>query len=246
MSVDKRQADDAALDAFSDEQLERYARHLILPEIGPLRQQRLQRARVVLVGMGGIGCPAAQALAHAGIGHLTLIDPDTVDLSNLPRQTLFRAADVGRPKAMVAAEVLEDVEPDLTVGINIQPLRPQNAGALLSGHDLVIDGSDNFSTRLAVSHWAQAEGKTRLVAASVTGTEGQLLCLDAETRRYADLFPEGPPPEQNCADVGVLATSAMLMGQMAAHAAVQWLATQERPASQLVSTWPLRIMRLGV
>lgn len=242
---DYRPEDDDALAAFSDEQLERYARHLVLPEIGPLGQLALQRAQVALVGLGGIGCPAAQALAHAGVGHLTLIDPDTIDLSNLPRQTLFRSADVGRPKALVAAEVLEDVTPSLVVRVDVKPVRAQNAASLLSGHDLIIDGTDTFSTRLVVSQGAQEAG-AGLVSASVTGTEGQLLCLDHETRRYADLFPEGPPPQQNCADVGVLATSSMLMGQIAAHAAVQWLTTQKRPPSYLVSTWPLRIMRLGV
>ena len=237
--------DDEALAAFSDDDLERYARHLILPEIGPQRQLRLQQSSVALVGMGGIGCPAAQALAHSGVGRLTLIDPDTVDASNLPRQILFRAADVGRPKALVAAEVLEDINPGLSVGADIQPVRAQNVANLLSGHDLIIDGSDNFSTRVVVADWAQGSG-VWLLAASVTGTEGQLLCLDDETRRYSHLFPEGPPPQQNCADVGVLATSSMLMGQLAAHAAVQWLTTGNRPESHLVSTWPLRIMRLGV
>jgi len=237
--------DDAALEAFSDVALERYARHLILPEMGARRQQRLAQARVVLVGMGGIGCPAAQALAQVGVGALSLIDPDTVDLSNLPRQTLFRSADVGRPKAMVAAEVLEEINPDLSVSVNIQPLRAANVEALLANHSLIIDGTDNFSTRCLVAQWAQHQD-VPLVAASVTGTEGQLLCLDNQTRRYEALFPEGPPPQQNCADVGVLATSSMLMGQLAAHAAVQWIASEERPASQLVSTWPLRVMRLGV
>ena len=237
--------DDDALGLFSDEDLERYARHLILPEMGAVRQLALRNARVALVGMGGIGCPAAQALAQVGVGHLTLIDPDTVDLSNLPRQTLFRTADVGRPKAMVGAEVLEEINPSLSVGVNVQPVRAQNANSLLGGHTLVLDGSDNYSTRVAVAEWAQDAG-IGLVSASVTGTEGQLLCLDGETRRYADLFPEGPPPQQNCADVGVLATASMLMGQLAAHTAVQWIATGQRPQSLLVSTWPLRIMRLGV
>jgi molybdopterin/thiamine biosynthesis adenylyltransferase len=96
-----------------------------------------------------------------------------------------------------------------------------------------------------VADFCQDAGQ-RLVSASVTGTEGQLLCLDAETGRYTALFPEGPPPQQNCAEVGVLATSSMLMGQIAAQAALQWLVTDGRPDSQLVSTWPLRIMRLSV
>jgi len=237
--------DDEALGQFSDEDLERYARHLILPEMGGLRQLALRDARIALVGIGGIGCPTAQALAHVGVGHLTLIDPDTVDLSNLPRQTLFRKADVGRPKALVAAEVLEEINPSLSVGVNIQPARPQNIASLLDHHTLVIDGTDNYSTRVTVAEWTQGAGVS-LVSASVTGTEGQVLCLDDESRRYADLFPEGPPPQQNCADVGVLATSSMLMGQLAAHTAVQWIATGERPKSLLVSTWPMRIMRLSV
>ena len=104
---------------------------------------------------------------------------------------------------------------------------------------------------MVVADWCQSRGQTasggdRLIAASVTGTEGQLLCLDRDSPRYSSLFPEGPPPEQSCADVGVLATASMLMGQLAAHAAVQWLVTDQRPAAQLISTWPLRIMRLQV
>lgn len=237
--------DDAALDAFDDEALERYARHLVLPELGAIGQQKIRDASVALVGLGGIGCPTAQALAQAGIGHVILIDPDTVDLSNLPRQMLFRAADIGRPKALVAAEVLEDSRPDLSATVHVTPLRARNVADLLGGADLVIDGTDNFATRSVVADFCQDAGQ-RLVSASVTGTEGQLLCLDAETGRYTALFPEGPPPQQNCAEVGVLATSSMLMGQIAAQAALQWLVTGERPDSQLVSTWPLRIMRLSV
>ena len=243
--------EDEALSRFSDADLERFARHLVLPEIGARGQLRLSQARVTLVGLGGIGCPAAQALAQCGIGTLGLIDPDTVSLSNLPRQMLFRAADVGRPKALVAAEVLEEASPGLSVTVALDPVRAGTAERLLSGYDLVIDGSDNFDTRVAVADWCQSEGHpspggARLVAASVTGTEGQLLCLDRDAPRYSDLFPEGPPPQQNCADVGVLATASMLMGQLAAHAAVQWLVTDQRPAAQLISTWPLRIMRLQV
>ena len=238
--------EDEALSRFSDADLERFARHLVLPEIGARGQLALSRARVALVGMGGIGCPAAQALAQCGVGALGLIDPDTVSLSNLPRQLLFRSSDVGRPKALVAAEVLEEFSPDLSVKIVVEPVRTASVERLLSGYDVVIDGSDNFETRVLVANWCQAQPSMRLVAASVTGTEGQLLCLDAHSSRYSTLFPEGPPPEQNCADVGVLATSSMLIGQLASQAVVQWLVTGQRPEAQLISTWPLRIMRLQV
>ena len=237
--------DEAALDAFDDEELERYARHMVLPELGARGQLKLKNASLALVGLGGIGCPAAQALVQAGIGQVTLIDPDTVDLSNLPRQVLFLAADRGRPKALVAAEVLEESRPGLSTTVHLAPVRDKNVAALLAGADLVIDGTDNFATRLVVADHCQTAGQ-RLVSASVTGTEGQLLCLDEQTQRYSDLFPEGPPPQQSCAEAGVLATSSMLMGQLAAQTALQWLVTGERPASQLVSTWPFRVMRLTV
>ena len=150
--------EDEALGRFSDTDLERFARHLVLPEIGARGQLRLSQARVALVGLGGIGCPAAQALAQCGIGTLGLIDPDTVSLSNLPRQMLFRAADVGRPKALVAAEVLEEASPGLSVTVALDPVRAGTAERLLSGYDLVIDGSDNFDTRVVVADWCQSEG----------------------------------------------------------------------------------------
>ena len=237
--------EDEALDEFSDEELERYARHIVLPELGARGQLKLKNATVALVGMGGIGCPTAQALAQAGIGHLILIDPDTVDLSNLPRQPLFRASDIGRPKALVAAEVLEESRPNLSTTVHVAPLRERNVESLLGGAKVVIDGTDNFATRSIVADFCQEEGQC-LVSAAVTGTEGQIMCLDGETGRYTALFPEGPPPQQNCAEAGVLATSSMLLGQLAAQTAIQWLVTGERPMSQLVSTWPLRIMRLTV
>ena len=158
---------------------------------------------------------------------------------------MFRASDIGRPKALVAAEVLEESRPNLSTTVHVAPLRERNVESLLGEADVVIDGTDNFATRSIVADFCQEAGQ-RLVSAAVTGTDGQIMCLDGETGRYTALFPEGPPPQQNCAEAGVLATSSMLLGQLAAQTAVQWLVTGERPMSQLVSTWPLRIMRLTV
>jgi len=130
---------------------ERFARHIVLPEVGGAGQAALARAHVVLVGMGGIGNPALQYLAGAGVGRLTLIDDDVVDLSNLQRQTLFALQDVGRAKAVVAAEWLDRFDPALAVSAAVQRIGPGNADELLSGADVVLDGCDNFATRLAVS-----------------------------------------------------------------------------------------------
>jgi molybdopterin/thiamine biosynthesis adenylyltransferase len=136
---------------LSPERLSRFARHIVLPEVGGAGQARLADAHVVLVGMGGIGNPALQYLAGAGVGQLTLIDDDTVDLSNLQRQTLFTLQDVGRGKARAAAEWLGRFDPAIAVTVHAARIDASNADALLAGADLVLDGCDNFATRLAVS-----------------------------------------------------------------------------------------------
>jgi molybdopterin/thiamine biosynthesis adenylyltransferase len=137
--------------SLSPDRVGRFARHIVLPEVGGAGQARLAQSHVVLVGMGGIGNPALQYLAGAGIGRLTLIDDDRVDLSNLQRQTLFTLHDVGRNKAEVAAEWLARFDPAIEVAAQVTRIGAQNAADLLAGGDLVLDGCDNFATRLAVS-----------------------------------------------------------------------------------------------
>ena len=147
-----------ALDRLAPDRLDRFARHIVLPEVGGAGQVALTRAHVVLVGCGGIGSPALQYLAAAGIGRLTLIDDDVVEASNLQRQTIFGAGDIGLRKADAAADWVRHFDPALAVHARAQRLTADNAGALIAGADVVLDGCDNFATRLAVSDACVAAG----------------------------------------------------------------------------------------
>jgi adenylyltransferase/sulfurtransferase len=159
--------------SFSEQEVERYARHLVLREIGGPGQQKLKAASVLLVGAGGIGAPAIQYLAAAGVGHLPLIDDDHVSLSNLQRQVLFATDDIGQPKVEAAEVAVALLNPDIKVTGHQLRLTPDNAADLLAGADVVIDGSDNFATRLAVADTACAS-RIPLISAAVGQFDGQL------------------------------------------------------------------------
>jgi len=153
--------------------LDRFARHIVLPEVGGAGQARLVASHVVLVGTGGIGAPALQYLAGAGIGRLTLIDDDRVEASNLQRQTIFTPANIGRPKAEAAADWVQRFDPALAVTAQVTRIGRDNAAALLAGADAVLDGSDNFATRLAVSDACVAAG-VPLTSAALGRFQGQV------------------------------------------------------------------------
>lgn len=155
------------------DRLERFARHIVLPEVGGAGQVALVNRHVVLIGVGGIGNPALQYLAAAGVGKLTLIDDDVVEASNLQRQTLFNPADTGRAKADVAAQWARDFDPALVVTPQVCRITADNAGKLLAGADLVLDGCDNFATRLAVSDACVKLG-IPLTSAAVGRFQGQV------------------------------------------------------------------------
>ncbi len=155
------------------DRLDRFARHIVLPEIGGAGQLALSRAHVVLIGVGGIGSPALQYLAGAGIGRLTLIDDDRVDASNLQRQTIFNEGDIGALKAERAADWLARYDPRIEAKAAVVRLTPSNAGALIAGADLVLDGCDNFATRLAVSDACVASA-IPLASAAVGRFQGQV------------------------------------------------------------------------
>lgn len=158
---------------LSPDRLARFARHIVLPEVGGTGQVALADAHVVLVGCGGIGSPALQYLAAAGIGRLTLIDSDTVDVSNLQRQTIFTPADVGRAKAEVAAEWVSRFDPALDVRARVERLDRTNAAAAIAGAHVVLDGCDNFATRLLVSDACVAAG-IPLTSAAIGRFQGQV------------------------------------------------------------------------
>lgn len=159
--------------SLSPDRLERFARHIVLPEVGGAGQAALARSHVALIGVGGIGSPALQYLSAAGIGRLTLIDDDRVDASNLQRQTIFTPADIGTPKAEAAASWVRRFDAALDVMPVMQQIAADNAATLIGGADVVLDGCDNFATRLAVSDACVAAG-VPLVSAAVGRFQGQV------------------------------------------------------------------------
>jgi len=207
-----------------DEQLDRYARHIILKEIGGGGQKRLLDAHALIVGAGGIGSPVIQYLAAAGVGRLTVVDDDTVSLSNLQRQTLFATRDVGSRKVVAAANVVQRMNPDVTLLPIDRRLDAGNAARLLGGVDVVIDGSDNFATRLIVADAALA-ASVPLVSAAVGQFEGQLAVYrgwQADRPCYRCLVGNDPDrPDASCSDQGVLGALTGVIGSLAAIEAVR-------------------------
>ena len=212
---------------FSDDEVERYARHLILAEIGGPGQQRLAAARVLIVGVGGVGGPAALYLAAAGVGTIGLVDTDTVGLSNLQRQILFDTDDVGRGKVEVGAARLAALNPHVRIEPHAQSLTPQNASALVEGHDVVIDGTDDFETRFAVNAACVAAG-VPLVSGALGRWSGQVGVF-AGRPCYRCLVPEAPPEAETCARVGVVGALAGVVGAMAALEAIKILTAAGEP-----------------
>jgi len=208
----------------NDAQLERYARHIILKEIGGAGQQRLLRSHVALVGAGGIGAPAIQYLAAAGVGRLTLIDDDVVALSNLQRQVLFATDDIGQPKVEAAEVAVALLNPEVRMVPRQIRLTPDNAAELIADADVVVDGSDNFGTRLAVADVARAL-HIPLISAAVGQFDGQLAVFrgwEGDKPCYRCLVGHDPDrPDVSCADQGVLGALTGVLGSLAAIEAIR-------------------------
>ena len=200
--------------AFSPDEVDRYARHLVLSEIGGPGQQKLARARVLIVGAGGVGGPAALYLAAAGVGTLGLIDADTVAVSNLQRQILFSTADVDRPKVEAGAERLTALNPHVRVETHAYPLTAGNAADVIAGHNVVLDGTDDFHTRFAVNA-ACVAADVPLVSGALGRWNGQVGVFSGRPC-YQCLVPESPPDAETCARVGVVGALAGVIGAMAA------------------------------
>lgn len=207
---------------FSDAEVERYARHLVLREIGGPGQQRLKAAKVLIVGAGGLGAPAALYLAAAGVGRLILVDPDAVDASNLQRQVLYTEGDVGVAKVDAAMGRLAALNRHVAVeGVQAR-LDEANARALVARADLVLDGTDDFATRFAVNAACCAEGKT-LVSGAIGRWTGQVGVFPGQPC-YRCLVPEIPPDAETCAAVGVVGALAGVVGSMMALEAIKLIA----------------------
>ncbi len=205
--------------SFSDAELDRYARHLVLPEIGGRGQAAIQAARVAVIGAGGLGAPCLLYLAAAGIGQLTIIDDDSVSLSNLQRQILFATADAGAPKAATAAAHLAALNPHVTVTPRAVRLEAANAAELLAGHDVIADGSDSFATRLAVADAALAL-RIPLVSGAVGRFDGQLATFIGHDpalpcyRCFVGAAADGPA--DSCAAAGILGALTGVIGSLMA------------------------------
>jgi molybdopterin-synthase adenylyltransferase len=205
--------------SFSDEEVDRYARHLVLREIGGPGQQALKAASVLIVGAGGLGAPAALYLAAAGVGRIGLADPDTVALSNLQRQILYDSADVGRAKVDAAAERLTGLNVHVAINPIVARLGPDNAAALVRPYDLVLDGTDDFATRFAVNAACLAEQKP-LVSGAIGRWTGQVGVFSGQPC-YRCLVPDIPPEAETCATVGVIGALAGVIGAMMALEAIK-------------------------
>ncbi len=203
--------------SFSDAEVERYARHLVLREVGGPGQQRLKAARVLIVGAGGLGAPAALYLAAAGVGRIELIDPDTVALSNLQRQVIYTTADIDRPKTEAAAEHLAALNPEIEIIAHPQAFDAN----LVAGCDLVLDGTDNFETRFAVNAACLRHG-VPLVSGAIGRWTGQVGIFGGKPC-YRCLVPEIPPDAETCVAVGVVGALAGVVGSMMALEAVKLL-----------------------
>ena len=210
---------------FSDDEIERYARHFVLREVGGPGQQKLKAARVLAIGAGGLGAPLLLYLAAAGVGTLGVVDDDTVSLSNLQRQILFDTAEVGTGKAEVTAARLRRLNPHVAVEVHGTRITVANASALLAGYDLVVDGSDNFETRYAMAD-ACFHARVPLVTGAVGTFDGTVTTLrpfetaadGTPNPTYRCLFPDAPPPGTvpTCAEAGVLGALTGIVGSIMA------------------------------
>lgn len=212
---------------FSPDEIERYARHLMLAEVGGPGQQRLQAASVALVGLGGIGAPASLYLAAAGVGMLRLIDDDAVSLSNLQRQILFQTADVDRAKVEVGEDRLTALNPHVRIEAHSTRLNAQNAETLLADCDVVVDGTDDFETRFIINATCLRAG-VPLVSGALGRWSGQVGVFSGRPC-YQCLVPETPPDAETCARVGVIGALAGVIGAMAAVEAIKLIAGAGEP-----------------
>ena len=209
---------------FTDEQISRYSRHIILPEVGGKGQQKICGAKVFITGAGGLGSPAAFYLAAAGVGTIGIIDHDVVDLSNLQRQILHSTKTLGKPKVDSAKETLEALNPDVKVVPYKERLSSQNIMDIIKDYDIILDGSDNFPTRFLVNDACYFLGKT-LISGSIFRFEGQVTTIKPGDINpcYRCLYPEPPPPGlvPSCQEAGVLGVLAGTVGVIQATEAIK-------------------------
>ena len=204
---------------LTEEQIYRYSRHILLPEVGGAGQEKLLKSKVFCVGAGGLGSPIALYLVAAGVGTLGIADCDTVDISNLQRQVLHYTEDIGKPKTESAREKLEKLNPDVNIILHNGLITKDNIRGIIRDYDIVVDGSDNFPTRYLVNDACYFEKKT-LVSGAIFQFEGQVAVFKPHTGGacYRCLYPELPPQGliPNCQEAGILGAAAGAIGTMQA------------------------------
>lgn len=217
---------------LSSEELERYARHIVMADIGGVGQQKLKAARVLVIGAGGLGSPVLQYLAAAGIGTLGIVDDDVVSLSNLQRQIIHRTDKCGEPKVESAKDALQAINPHVTVELHNCRLTADNGDAIISRYDIVTDGTDNFDTRYLCADLCERNEKT-LVTAAVGQFDASLTTLKPHMKdaagkqypRYRDIFPNQPPEGllPTCAEAGIIGALTGVIGSMQAMEVIKEL-----------------------
>lgn len=225
-------------DVFSKDEIERYARHIVLPEIGGAGQQALSRAKVLVIGAGGLGAPVLLYLAAAGVGTLGIADDDTVSLSNLQRQVIHDVGTLGDAKTASAARAIARINPHVVCRRYNERLSPENIASVVAGFDIIVDGSDNFDTRYLAADTAE-RAEIPLVTGAVGRFDGSLTVLkpyeaDASGRlnpRYRDLYPQMPPAGlvPSCAEAGVIGPVTGVIGTLMSMEVIKLLTGAGRP-----------------
>ncbi|WP_166169037.1 HesA/MoeB/ThiF family protein [Acinetobacter sp. SA01] len=223
---------------LSDEEMHLYSRQILLDGWDIEAQEKLKLANVLIVGCGGIGCTTAELLARAGVGQITLIDADTIEMSNLQRQIAYVEDNIGFYKAEILAKRLKQINPHIRVESETVKLDESNAEVLISVQDLVLDGCDNFTTRYLVNQSCK-QFNIPLISASAIGFQGQLFMVEGESACYECLFPKEQHANENlrCADSGVLATTPNVMASLQAHHALLYLGLGKTPLKQKLMLW---------
>lgn len=229
--------EDAELE-LSNAELQLYSRQILLEGWDIEAQEKLKLSNVLIVGCGGIGCTTAELLARAGVGQITLIDADSIEISNLQRQTAYTASDLGFYKAEILAKRLRQINPHIRVESYADQLDTRNAEVLISAQDLVLDGCDNFETRYLVNETCKANNVS-LISASAIGFQGQMFMLEGNSACYECLFPKQQHANEGlrCADSGVLATTPNVMASLQAHHALLYLGLNLTPLKQKLLLW---------
>jgi molybdopterin/thiamine biosynthesis adenylyltransferase len=223
---------------LNDDEMHLYSRQILLDGWDIEAQEKLKLANVLIVGCGGIGCTSAELLARAGVGQITLIDADTIEISNLQRQIAYVEENIGFYKSEILAKRLKQINPHIRIESYSSKLDKSNAEQLISTQDLVLDGCDNFTTRYLVNQIC-TQLNVPLISASAIGFQGQLFMVEGDSACYECLFPKEEHANESlrCADSGVLATTPNVMASLQAHHALLYLGLAKTPLKQKLLLW---------